>query len=287
MNITECEALATKTFNAYVFVSNPCAIMNGTGCGLIKYMCTNDLSVAATVDDLFKEYCWNDQKIIRDVKELSLDIEFSTARVPTNSMLMQFWKMISKTTITAAAKTEVVTLPKWSWSLDATKNMPIPINVRNADGSKPTYVVTGTVDGTLTDWVDYESTQITEDLPNGAETQFNFLELKSWTIWGNNISTLEQDIEISITYTPNATLDIDIKTWAFDSASIQIDIFAVNLDDTTDIIHINTTWNYSQFSKILSFTKNTEAPEWETIGFKIEKWNHMSIKWLDLQDCIK
>jgi len=29
--------------------------------------------------------------------------------------------------------------------------MPIPINVRNADGSKPTYVVTGTVDGTLTD----------------------------------------------------------------------------------------------------------------------------------------
>lgn len=130
--------------------------------------------------------------------------------------------------------TETITLSETSWASSDTENISYSIPYGNADGTIPTVVVTGSVDGVLTDGTDYQIDQEESCVGFSEKHNENFLTLLAHGGFTNNLTTDAQDIVITVTYTPATVTGIEFRAGTYPSPILDVTIIGVNKGDTTD-----------------------------------------------------
>lgn len=164
--------------------------------------------------------------------------------------------------------TETITLNATAWASSDTENISYPIPYGNGDGTIPTVVVTGSVDGIL-DATDYLVEQVESCTGFSTKHNENFLTLLAHGGFTNNLTTDDQDLTIAVTYTPNTVTGISFRPWVFESPELDVTLIAVNKNNPTDKKIWKAKGYFLYNGNIFNFDNGEAELEAQNISFEV------------------
>lgn len=219
-------------YQGTVLLSNPCLWLAED----TELCCIDNVQLNVTTETVVDQKIWAAKCAVRRIHNATTDLSFDTVGNISADVASLIFQNATVTKYDAGTPvTETITLVEGAWCSDDLDVVSYRIPFGNADGTVPVVVVTGSVDGVLTDGTDYVVTQNEICVAFGAVHNENFLTLEAHGGFANNLTTDDQDLTITVTYTPATVTGIEFSDGNFASKPLDVTLIGVNKSDNTDV----------------------------------------------------
>ena len=238
----------------------------------VKFCCLRDLRITATTEGTVDQKEWPWQCQILKLGELKYNIEFdSFGDLSADAVEIALPNTVKKQYDETVEEEEFVNKTAGDWCVDSA----IEIPYGNFDGTLPTIVVTGSVDGVLTEGTGYTVTQSEDCIYKDGTFKGNFVTITAPTIE-------EQDISISVKFFPVTGVSLELAPGNFVYKQLDVIIHAVNKFNTAETQNWRAKIYFNYNGDVFKY--HDWQGDLDPNAFTLEVVENSVIKWLNVTE---